>query len=225
MFEKKRGKRFLASVMALVMLLSLAPVGALAAETTTNNTFEATVYTQGIDGSSPNGKTKAYAMWKDADGKYYLAIASVEGNNKVDEAFQEKFPNAQYIENDQGLTVKLDGEAQIDNLPPKQAADNGNGGPEGVWIILVMTPEEMKEKLHYNNSNGTFNLGIDAGGFNIGDITITDDAFKGTVDGDVNPQPKPDPNSTDVYVYFQTQNTKGEPVDISGTSITYNDHS
>ena len=35
MFEKKRGKRFLASVMALVMLLSLAPVGALAADETT----------------------------------------------------------------------------------------------------------------------------------------------------------------------------------------------
>lgn len=35
MFEKKRGKRFLASVMALVMLLSLAPVGALAADGTT----------------------------------------------------------------------------------------------------------------------------------------------------------------------------------------------
>ena len=32
MFEKKRGKRFLASVMALVMILSLAPVGALAAD-------------------------------------------------------------------------------------------------------------------------------------------------------------------------------------------------
>ena len=32
MFEKKNGKRFLASVMALVMLLSLAPVGALATE-------------------------------------------------------------------------------------------------------------------------------------------------------------------------------------------------
>ena len=32
MFEKKSGKRFLASVMALVMLLSLAPVGALAVE-------------------------------------------------------------------------------------------------------------------------------------------------------------------------------------------------
>lgn len=34
MFEKKRGTRFLASVMALVMLLSLAPVGALAADET-----------------------------------------------------------------------------------------------------------------------------------------------------------------------------------------------
>lgn len=39
MFEKKHGKRFLASVMALVMLLSLAPLGTLAAdaqETQTN---------------------------------------------------------------------------------------------------------------------------------------------------------------------------------------------
>ena len=39
-----------------------------------------------------------------------------------------------------------------------------------------------------------------------------------------NPAP-PEPDSTDVYVYFQTQNTKGEPVDISGTSIQYNDRS
>lgn len=37
MFEKKNGKRFLASVMALVMLLSLAPVGALAAGETPAN--------------------------------------------------------------------------------------------------------------------------------------------------------------------------------------------
>ena len=37
--------------------------------------------------------------------------------------------------------------------------------------------------------------------------------------------PPPELDSTDVYVYFQTQNTKGEPVDISGTSIQYNDRS
>lgn len=37
MFEKKRGTRFLASVMALVMLLSLAPVGALAVDDEVQN--------------------------------------------------------------------------------------------------------------------------------------------------------------------------------------------
>lgn len=46
MFEKKNGKRFLASVMALVMLLSLAPVGALAADGETLTTEECSAMTQ-----------------------------------------------------------------------------------------------------------------------------------------------------------------------------------
>ena len=37
--------------------------------------------------------------------------------------------------------------------------------------------------------------------------------------------PPPELDSTDVYVYFQTQNTEGNAVDISGTSIQYNEHS
>lgn len=49
MFEKKRGKRFLASVMALVMLLSLAPVGALAVEGEAQNRD---VVTQLADGDN-----------------------------------------------------------------------------------------------------------------------------------------------------------------------------
>ena len=32
------------------------------------------------------------------------------------------------------------------------------------------------------------------------------------------------PTTTDVYVYFKTQNTKGQPVNISGTTIKYNGH-
>ncbi len=53
MFEKKRGKRFLASVMALVMLLSLAPVGALAAgETPTNE--ESPAMTLPANEANPN---------------------------------------------------------------------------------------------------------------------------------------------------------------------------
>ena len=60
MFEKKRGTRFLASVMALVMLLSLAPVGALAAETA-NDTFEATAYTDQLTTTDKNGSSSPMA--------------------------------------------------------------------------------------------------------------------------------------------------------------------
>lgn len=51
MFEKKNGKRFLGSVMALVMLLSLAPVGALAADETT--TEECSTVTQPANEANP----------------------------------------------------------------------------------------------------------------------------------------------------------------------------
>ena len=55
MFEKKNGKRFLASVMALVMLLSLAPVGALAAgdEPPTNEECSAVALPANEDNPKP----------------------------------------------------------------------------------------------------------------------------------------------------------------------------
>lgn len=53
MFEKKRGKRFLASVMALVMLLSLAPVGALAANDEPPITEESPAVTQPANEANP----------------------------------------------------------------------------------------------------------------------------------------------------------------------------
>ena len=52
MFEKKRGTRFLASVMALVMLLSLAPVGALAADETPTNEECSTVTQPAVEGGN-----------------------------------------------------------------------------------------------------------------------------------------------------------------------------
>lgn len=54
MFEKKNGKRFLASVMALVMLLSLAPVGALAADGETLTTEECPTVTLPANEANPN---------------------------------------------------------------------------------------------------------------------------------------------------------------------------
>ena len=53
MFEKKRGTRFLASVMALVMLLSLAPVGALAADGETLTNEESPAVTQPANEAAP----------------------------------------------------------------------------------------------------------------------------------------------------------------------------
>lgn len=58
MFEKKNGKRFLASVMALVMLLSLAPVGALAADDETPTNEECSTVNQ----SAVEGKDQQAVM-------------------------------------------------------------------------------------------------------------------------------------------------------------------
>lgn len=92
MFEKKRGKRFLASVMALVMLLSLAPVGALAAKGGNDNesyvmqdTFniEGNVTYYELSGQSTNNFTEARYIWEN-DGSVYLAfiVSYGQGNNK-----------------------------------------------------------------------------------------------------------------------------------------------
>lgn len=53
MFEKKRGTRFLASVMALVMLLSLAPVGALAANNEPPTNEECSTVNQPANEAAP----------------------------------------------------------------------------------------------------------------------------------------------------------------------------
>lgn len=89
MFEKKRGKRFLASVMALVMLLSLAPVGALAAKGgndnesyVTQDTFniEGDVTYYALSGESNSGFTEAQLIWENG-GYVYLAFTVNYGNS------------------------------------------------------------------------------------------------------------------------------------------------
>lgn len=85
MFEKKRGKRFLASVMALVMLLSLAPVGALAAKDNSEGAMEDTFEIQDVEtyyklsGESHNNFTEARYIWE-KDDTVYLAFTVSNGN-------------------------------------------------------------------------------------------------------------------------------------------------
>ena len=87
MFEKKRGKRFLASVMALVMLLSLAPVGALAAKDDNESySVNETLNIEGVEtyyelsGQSNSGFTEAQLIWE-KDSTVYLAFTVNYGNN------------------------------------------------------------------------------------------------------------------------------------------------
>ena len=88
MFEKKRGKRFLASVMALVMLLSLAPVGALAAKGG-NGSYptEETLKIEDVEtpyklsGQSNSGFTEARYIWETGN-TVYLAFTVNYGNNE-----------------------------------------------------------------------------------------------------------------------------------------------
>lgn len=96
MFEKKNGKRFLASVMALVMLLSLAPVGALAADETT---------TEG----SPAVTLPA------VEGKDQQAVANEDNNTPTPQPAVDPQPVVDTPENEE--TTNSDTENGVANLP------------------------------------------------------------------------------------------------------------
>ena len=85
MFEKKNGKRFLASVMALVMLLSLAPVGALAADDEPLTTEECSGVAQQavVDTKDTNENTPTEPA-KDSDS---AEATKPEGGSDLDEIF------------------------------------------------------------------------------------------------------------------------------------------
>ena len=115
-------------------------------------------------------------------------------------------------------------------------------GKRFTWDLTKVTPTDNADGsrtyvLTYQITFNTDFTGFDATKFY---PTNKETTLSYTVQGDPNPRtanfpipavkgkaaPTPDPDpTTDVYVYFQTQNTKGEPVDISGTSIQYNDRS
>ena len=102
MFEKKRGKRFLASVMALVMLLSLAPVGALATEEQPQTTEEPTVVQPAEEGKDQQDvvdedKNTPTEPTKDSD--------SAEAT-KLEGDLDEGYSNADTSDNDNGIAAQ-----------------------------------------------------------------------------------------------------------------------
>lgn len=107
MFEKKRGTRFLASVMALVMLLSLAPVGALAAEgegqpaenqAVTQTAVESKDQQAGVDTKDTNENTPTEPA-KDSD-----SAEATKSEGDFDESFSKA--DADTSDNDNGIAVQ-----------------------------------------------------------------------------------------------------------------------
>ena len=127
-----------------------------------------------------------------------------------------------------------------DSLQNNSAVTTNNGG--FTWDLTKVTPTKNEDGSRTYELKYQIIFDTDFDGFNATNFypTNKETTLAYTVQGDPNPRtanfpipkvkgtaaPTPDPDpTTDVYVYFQTQNTKGEPVDISGTSIQYNDRS
>ena len=97
MFEKKRGTRFLASVMALVMLLSLAPVGALATEDEGQPAENQPVAQSAVESKDQTNENTPTEPAKDSD--------SAEAT-KSEGDFDESFSNADTSDNDNGIAAQ-----------------------------------------------------------------------------------------------------------------------
>ena len=220
MFEKKRGKRFLASVMALVMLLSLAPVGALAAKDNTKwdtaDTFEiqGDVTSYELSGTSNSGFTEAWYIWETGN-TVYLAFTVNNGN---DGSGGKQILSAT-VSNGKTLDV---GTTLYTNLQFGNKEEIPATGKKANTLWQIATCTGSIQNLLNDDNKLIISTTNQGGGHQLRNATYTVEEYS-TQKPD--PKPDPEPNSTDVYVYFQTQNTKGKPVDISGTSIKYNDHS
>lgn len=97
MFEKKRGTRFLASVMALVMLLSLAPVGALAAEGEGQPAENQPVAQSAVESKDQTNENTPTEPTKDSDSAEAM---------KSEGDFDESFSNADTSDNDNGIAAQ-----------------------------------------------------------------------------------------------------------------------
>lgn len=155
MFEKKRGKRFLASVMALVMLLSLAPVGALAAdgETLTNEECStvnqpAVVNEDNITPTQPTDSAEATKPEDDLD---------VDGNFSAD---------ADTSNNDNGIVMHWNG--------PGNGGNNSTNLDNRFYIAILK--EENPESFIGSEPQAAVNAGFwFVGKSPNGDYTITGD--------------------------------------------------
>lgn len=153
MFEKKRGTRFLASVMALVMLLSLAPVGALATEDEGQPAENQAVAQSAVVDEDKNTPTEPT---KDSD--------SAEAT-KSEGGLDVGFNNADTSNNDSGIVMHRNG--------PGNGGNNSANLDNRFYIAILQ--EENPESFIGNEPQAAVNADFwFVGKSSNGDYTITD---------------------------------------------------
>ena len=131
MFEKKRGKRFLASVMALVMLLSLAPVGALATEDEGQPAENQPVAQSAVESKDQTNENPPTEPAKDSD--------SAEAT-KSEGDFDESFSNADTSDNDNGIAAQnlsLNEPAQEQSITAEYWVTNGRASVDENQSMVI----------------------------------------------------------------------------------------
>ena len=212
MFEKKRGKRFLASVMALVMLLSLAPVSALAAKDNSECTTEDTLEIQNVEtyyelsGESNNNFTEARYIWE-KDNTVYLAFTVSNGNGNG--AGNSK-PIQSATASEKSLNVDHTLYKYLKFGSKDSILAEGKNEQDTRWQIATCTGSIQ----NLLNTGNTLTISADTGpgGYNLTNASYTVENYP-TQKPD--PEPEPEPNSTDVYVYFKIVDANGNVVDTT----------
>ena len=171
--------------MTLAMCLSLLPVSVFAVDYNADTTYTATMAGD-AQGSSSNGFTKAIKVWKDAE-YYYLAVASRDNKNEVDDSFREaasqavtdqKFVQVDYITGNHKLVVKDTADTELYSSTPAAATGKGSN----IWVIVWMTAEKFNS---YENDSGGYDIPVlNAGGFALKNIII-DPSIKQEIKKDV----------------------------------------
>ena len=219
MFEKKRGTRFLASVMALVMLLSLAPVGALAAKDDTQWTKKDTFEIQDVEtyyklsGESHNNFTEARYIWE-KDNTVYLAFTVSNGNGN---GAGNSFPIQSATASGKSLIVgrTLYEYLQFGSGDPILA--EGKNKKDTRWQIA--TYEESIQSLLNTGNTLTISADTGPGGYNLEGVSYTVENYStqvtviynnNLVDGEITeytvPESRSVPTGTDVTISKWTQN-------------------
>ena len=183
-------------------------------------------YEDGVEGVSSNGKTKAVRAWRDPDGCYYVAIASVDGNNEADDEFRARldalvgteYAAVDYIFNNKPLVVRDEDGNLLYNLKPSEAAKKQSD----IWIIVKLTPEKFAEYTDVEGNNFVTKFPvINAGGFSLKSISIPTAIDLYTVRWvDWNWEEGDDPLETDTYNYGEDPEYNGEEPTREGFAFT-----